>query len=122
MLRWRVVCVILVFAVLAALAAGCGGGEDKSGAGQAGAAVATFWRQERDSGALPEGTGMLPQGGDPAKKLKPASGQKARYCVQFRYISQDVPHTPHTRVYVASFEKNDWSIKVVQSETCDDVN
>ena len=121
-MRWRVVSAFLLFAMMATLAAGCGGGEDKSGAGQAGAAVAKFWIQERDTGSLPEGTGMISQGGDAPRKLPAASGANTRYCVRYHYVPQEVPHTPHTRVYVATFENSDWSIKAVQNETCDDVN
>jgi len=123
---------LLVLVGVGALVAACGGGGSKSdpnaNQGQAGLAVAQFFRQERDGGVLPQGTRVDFVGTQDIRPLSVSADQKkqsikARYCVQYRYTMKDSPFTITDRVYIATFKGGtDWSVEAVKpSGNCDDV-
>lgn len=112
----------LIASALAGSAA-CGGGTSNASAGDATAAVASFWKQEQAGGVLPEGTAVLQSGAGETVKLKAQSGERARYCVVFSYLEQKDTNRAHHRVYVASLKGDAWSVDAVKPEgSCDGIS
>jgi hypothetical protein len=112
----------VVFALLAVAAAGCGsGGGSEKRTGEAAAAVARYWMQERDAGRLPEGRDVVSVGTEQVKPLDKGESD-ARVCVQYRYTDGTTPFAQHNRVYVATLSKGAWAVEPVKPEgNCDDV-
>lgn len=112
----------LIGIVALATSVACGGGGSKSSAGDAAAATAEFWKEEQAGGLLPEGTDVLQVGVQSPVKLTAQSGEKARYCVVFKYLEQKQTQIQHGRVYLARLLGDVWSVEPVKPDgTCDGV-
>jgi len=113
----------VVVSLLAVASVGCGsgGGGSEKRTGEAAAAVAQYWAQERDAGRLPEGRDVASVGSEQVKPLDKRDSD-ARVCVQYRYTDGRTPFAQHNRVYVATLSKGTWAVEVVKPEgDCDDV-
>ena len=114
---------VTLLAVLAFTAGMACGGSSKSFAGDAAAATAEYWKQEQAGGLLPEGTDVLQAGVQSPAKLKAQSGEKARYCVVFKYLERGDTTKAHSRVYVARLLGDVWSVDMVKPDgNCDGVS
>jgi len=124
MRRWTTL--LLSCAIVALLAAACGG-DDTDRSGEAAQATAQYWQQEADAGRLPEGTLVRGQGTQGVVELEVSDEQKdagieARFCVEFQYIRAESPFDSHQRVYVTSLTDDGWSVEVVNPDgSCDGV-